>query len=285
MLPAALFGAEDPENLLIGYTESAFNGVSSADVKASVNFLLQKTALKHFNKGEVLFYKNFPDLAAALQDGKLAAIGMLSEEFIELRKLAPIEPSLITAPSTGAETELLLVVRKDSSFRTINDLKGRSLAMPMMQINCPSLMVIWLETLLWKEGNKQGINSFFSAVKETKKESQAILSVYFGKVAACLVTRQSFDLASELNPQLSKGLTVIARKDKLLQGIIAVNSGLSKEFKNKIRQAFLSMPKTVEGKQVLLLFKISEIVPFTPGGLRETEDLYVEHARLKAARR
>ncbi|TKB25527.1 hypothetical protein FCL47_13375 [Desulfopila sp. IMCC35006] len=145
MLPGTLFGAEDPKNLIIGYTESAYNGVSSADVKASVNILLQKIALTHFNKGEVHFYTKFSDIATALM--------------------------------------------------------------------------------------------------------------------------------------------VISRRDKLLQGVIAVNGRLSTDFKKKTRQSFLSLPGSVQGQQLLMLFKISDILPFIPGSLQATEDLYAEHFRLNTISR
>jgi len=100
--------AEEISNLIIGYTGSVFQSVPSSDVKASVRFLLQNVAWTNFSKSEAQFYDSLSDMATGLKDGKLTALGLPPEEYI-LRKMAPIEPLLITATS-GAKMELLLVV-------------------------------------------------------------------------------------------------------------------------------------------------------------------------------
>jgi ABC-type phosphate/phosphonate transport system substrate-binding protein len=105
------------------------------------------------------------------------------------------------------------------------------------------------------------------------------MPVFFRQADACIVTRQVFDLSLELNPQISRELTIISRKGKLSQGIIAVDRRLSEESKERLRQAFMTLHQTPEGAQLLMLFKVRKLVPYEAGYLKGTESLYAEHSR------
>jgi hypothetical protein len=44
--------------LVIGFTGSAFQEVTSTDIKAAVSVLIQKAAFKHFDQGEALYSRH-----------------------------------------------------------------------------------------------------------------------------------------------------------------------------------------------------------------------------------
>ena len=278
--PVLCVGEEDIPKLRIGFTGSAFQDVTNTDIKAAVSVLIQKVAWKHFGKGESSFYETLPEMATDLKNRKINVLATPAEEYMELRKKLPIEPLLITASDNGTELELLLLVRKDSGIRSLRDLKGRTIVMPLRNPRCLNMYMAWLETLLMEEGGK-GINSYFSSVKETRTAAKVVMPVFFRQADACVVTRQVLDLTSELNPQISRDLTIISRKGKLSQGVIAVDRRLSEENKEQLRQAFLSLHKTPEGEQLLMLFKVRKLVSITPGYMKATESLYAEYSRQK----
>jgi len=278
IFPVAGAAAEDSTRLRIGFTGSVFQDVTNTDIRAAVSVLIQKVAWKHFGKAESHFYETLSEMATDLKNRKIEVLATPVEEFMELRKQVPIDPLLISSADKGTEMELLLLVRKDSGIRSIHDLRGRSIVMPMRNPRCLDMYIAWIETLLMEEGRK-GINTFFSSVKETRPATKAIMPVFFRPADACVVTRQVFDLTSELNPQISRDLTIISRKEKLSQGIIAVDRRLSEETKEKLRQAFLTLHQSPEGQQLLMLFKVRKLVPFIPGYLKATESLYAEHSR------
>lgn len=267
--------AVENNHLSIGYTGAAYQDVSNTDIKASVNVLINKVALKHFGRGDTRFYDSLSDMAADLKSGKIQVLAMPIEEFMAVRNRIPIDPILVTISENGHENELLLLVRKDSGIRSISGLRGRSLIMPMKNPRCVNIYIAWLEVLLKRE--KSRIDSFFSTVKETRTISKAVMPVFFRQADACVVTRQVLELTSELNPQISRELTVIASVGKLSQGIVAVDRRLSEERREKIRESFLSLHQTQEGRQLLMLFKVNKLAPFAPGQLKATEALYAEY--------
>jgi phosphonate transport system substrate-binding protein len=268
--------AEESSSLRIGFTGSAFQDVTNTDIKAAVSVLIQKVAWKHFGKAESRFYETLPEMATDLKKGKIDVLATPADEYMELRKHLPIDPLLITVSDNGSELELLLLVRKDSGIRSIRELKGRTIVMPLRNPRCLNMYMAWINTLLMEQGSK-GLDTFFSSVKETRTASKVVMPVFFRQADACIATRQVFDMTAEMNPQISRELTIISRKGKLAQGVIAIDRRLSEEYREKIRQAFLSLHKTPEGEQLLMLFKVRKLVPFVPGYLNGTDTLYAEY--------
>ena len=278
--PVMCAGAEDGSKLRIGFTGSAFQDVTNTDIKAAVSVLIQKVAWQHFGKGESRFYETLSEMTMDLKNRKIDVLATPVEEYMEMKKHLPLDPLLVTSSDNGSEMELLLLVRKDSGIRTFRDLRGRTIVVPPRNPRCLDMYTAWLETLSMEEGSK-GLDTYFSSAKETRTVAKAIMPVFFRQADACVVTRQVFDLTAELNPQINREISIIARKGKLSQGVIAVDRRLSEESKERVRQAFLTLHQTPEGKQILMLFKVRKLVPFIPGYLKATEALYAEHSRQK----
>jgi phosphonate transport system substrate-binding protein len=280
IFPVACADAEDNSRLRIGFTGSAFQDVTNTDIKAAVSVLIRKVAWQHFGKAESRFYETLPEMATDLKNRKIEILATPVEEYMELKKELPIEPLLISSTEKGTEMELLLLVRKDSGVHSFHDLRRRTIAMPSRNPRCLDMYMAWLEIMLMEEGSK-GIDTYFSSVKETRTAAKAIMPVFFRQADACIVTRQVFDLTAEMNPQISRELTIIASKGKLSQGIIAVDRRLSEESKENLRQAFLTLHQTPEGQQLLMLFKVRKLVPIVPNYMKGTESLYADYYRHK----
>jgi ABC-type phosphate/phosphonate transport system substrate-binding protein len=275
-IPSA--NGKEPSRLTIGFTGSVYQDVTNTDIKAAVSMLIQKVAFKYFDRAESHFYENLPDMAADLKSGKLQALAMPVEEFMELKRLVPIDPILATSSSGGSETELLLLVRKDSGIRSLKELKGRRIAIPTRNPRCLTLYQVWLESMLAGEGYQE-LGKFFSSIKETNTAAKVVMPVFFSQAEACVVSRQVLDLTAELNPQINRELAVIASRGKLAQGIIAVDRSLPEETRERIRQAFLTLHQTPDGEQLLMLFKVRRLIAIPAGYMKGTEELYAHHPK------
>ncbi len=270
--------AKEGSRLVIGFTGSAFQDVSNTDIRAGVSVLIEKAAFKYFDKGESHFYENLTGMTADLKSGKVQVLATPVEEFMVLRKLAPIDPILVTSSGGGIDMELLLLVRKDSGIHSLHDLKNKTIVIPPRNPRCRSLYQVWIESMLDRQGLGD-MKSFFSSIKEAKTVAKALMPVFFRQADACLVSRQVLDLTAELNPQINNELMVISRRGKLGLGIVAVDRRLPEETREKIRQAFLTLHQTPDGEQLLMLFKVRKLVPIPAGYLKETETLYSKHPK------
>jgi ABC-type phosphate/phosphonate transport system substrate-binding protein len=167
-------------------------------------------------------------------------------------------------------------VRKDSGIRSLRDLKNRSIVVTKRSSQYGNLNHVWLETLLLREGIRES-NRFFTTVKEVQTVKQVVMPVFFRQADACIVTRQVFELSAELNPQLGKQLTAIARIDNLAPGIIVIDRRLPDDIRQKIRQTLLTLHEAPDGQQLLMLFQVRKLVPFKPEYLKATEALFSEY--------
>lgn len=268
-------------HLSMGYMASVYQDFNNKDISAAVGILAQKIAWKHLGKGEARFYDSLPVLEMDVKNKRVQVLATPPEEFIELRNHAPIDPVLVATTDKGHEIELLLLVRKDSGIRTIRDLKNRTVSIPRRNDQFTNMFQVWLETLIMREGGRS-IDTFFSSVKETRTIAKVIMPVFFRQADVCVISRQAFDLTAELNPQIGKELTAIARIGKLSQGIIAIDRRLPEETRQKIIQAFQSVHETPDGQQLLMLFKVRKLVPFRPEYLKATEALFAEYRERRA---
>ncbi|MFZ4854946.1 MAG: phosphate/phosphite/phosphonate ABC transporter substrate-binding protein [Desulfuromonadaceae bacterium] len=276
--------AEDAiDNIRLGFSINAFVNIPKNDMKIAVQVLAKKVAGKTFGSVDSHIYDSISDIENDLKAKKLDGLAITPDEFIHLRQRAPIEPAMLTVAGSSHEIELLLLVRKDSGINGVEELKGRVITLPLRNAQYGAIYRVWVETLVMKEGG--ALDTFFSSITEADSVSKAIMPVFFKKVAACVVTKQAFDVSSELNPQLSRELKVVAQIGKLAGGIIVFRKDLSDASKEKMRQGLLDLEKNQEGRQLLMLFHLNGLAPFRSEYMKSTELLYAEHTRLAGRKR
>jgi len=276
--------AEDAiDKVRLGFSINAFVNIPKNDMKIAVQVLAKKVAGKTFGSVDSRIYDSISEIENDLKAKKLDGLAITPDEFIHLRQRAPIEPAMFTVAGSSHEIELLLLVRKDSGINGVEDLKGRVVTLPLRNAQYGAIYRIWVETLVMKEGG--AIDTFFSSINEADSVSKAIMPVFFKKVAACVVTKQAFDVSSELNPQLSRELKVIAQVGRLVGGIIVFRKDLSDSSKQKMRQGLMDLEKDQEGRQLLMLFHLNGLAPFRSEYMKSTEMLYAEHTRLAGRKR
>jgi phosphonate transport system substrate-binding protein len=269
-----------PFHLRIGFSGQAFVNVPKDDIKVAVKVLTRKIAKKSVESAEAHIYDSTVDIDRDLRLKKVDLVILEAEEFIHLRSHEPLEPVMSSVFNKNHEVELLLLVRKNSGINRVSDLKNKSILLPSKTSQFGLIYHTWIETLVMKEGLKS-TGDFFSSFSETRNASHAVMPVFFGKSDSCVISRQAFEITSELNPQIGRELKAIAQVGRLAAGIIAFRQDLPEELKQVIRNALLTLHEDQEGRQMFVLFQLSGLIPFRPEYLKGTEALYLEHRKLK----
>jgi ABC-type phosphate/phosphonate transport system substrate-binding protein len=267
-------------HLNIGFSSRAFVNVPKEDMRIAVFILSKKVARKVSDSAESRIYDSTSEMERDLRDHKLDIIALTPDDFFDLKGHFPLDPVMMTATEKGYEVELLLLVRKDSNIRRLKDLRNRNIVLPSKIVRNGNLYHIWLDTLLAREGLPV-LDAFFSSVRESRTATQALMPVFFRTTDACVVTGNVFSLASELNPQLGKELTVIAKTGKLAGGIIALRNDLPAPRKQKIKEALMTLQEDQGGRQLFVLFQMDRLVPYRPDYLKETEAFITEYRHLQ----
>lgn len=140
--------------------------------------------------------------------------------------------------------------------------------------------VLYLNTLLLKHGQPE-LPVCFQEVKDSPSFSQVVLGVFFKKGGIGITTKSVFDTMVDLNPQLGKQLTILAASPELANGILFFHKQVSPERKELLLKHILNLQATSYGQQILLLYKIDDVVQFEPTDLDSLKTLLQEYDQLK----
>ena len=99
------------------------------------------------------------------------------------------------------------------------------------------------------------------------------------------MAESSFDVMSELNPQLRRDLRVLARSRPLVPAILCFRADFESPEKERVLTALRELHKTPAGEQVLMIFQSEELVSIDEDPLRETAAFLEETERLRASSR
>ncbi|MEW6720992.1 MAG: PhnD/SsuA/transferrin family substrate-binding protein [Thermodesulfobacteriota bacterium] len=272
--------APDSVPLVVGFSANVFADVDLEGAKGVAGIWTDQIHRRRFRNGssETIVFKDLAGVEKSLLQGSVDLLGIISSDYMHLKDRVPIEPAFTTAIDNGIYQYMVLLVRKDAGFREIRDLRGKRLN--ATQGNLGTLHLVWLETLLMKEGARSA-EEFFSFVKAVKRPSQAILPVFFRQADACLATRRSFELVCELNPQVGNEMEVLAESPGLVQGMVAFRPGYSKAHKEMVSESLMSLRADPQGLQLLNLFRIHRMIPFRPEHIESVEELFRQHRALR----
>jgi ABC-type phosphate/phosphonate transport system substrate-binding protein len=278
----ALADAASPavKTLRISYPENLDVDIDRRDARAAMEIWVKTMAknLKKDYRPEYLEYSDTRQLIWILKEKRADLIGMSGLDFLKVRGCGLLEPELVS-PIGGKSTEqFALLTRKDSAIKGLIQLRNRTLLVEAGGRKEAGLL--WLDTLLWRNGLPSS-SRFFSSIKEVKKTSKAVHPVFFSQADACLVGMRSFDMISELNPQIGSELLVLERSPELLRHILCFRVDYDPAMKKDLRETLPQIHNLPEGRQMLTLLKTDCIVPYDPASIHPLEKLLEEYRRLE----
>lgn len=268
-------------HLSMGYSNRGVFNANRQDARAALAVLTRKIVQNNSWTGESHVYDTLDEMERDVREKRVHLLGILPDEYLELKKKVPLDPIAAAQGEKGVNFGLVLLVRKDSGIRTLGDLKGRSIAITGRSRHLGNIYHTWLETLMMKAGYGWQEESFFSNVKLVQDPTQVIMPVFFHQTDACVATRQLFENAAELNPQIEQKLAPIAAIDNLSPGLIVIDQRLPAGIKRKLTQIITSLHETPEGRQMMLMFKVTKLIPYRREYLAGTEALLSENRSLR----
>ena len=200
----------------------------------------------------------------------------MSDDYARLSKKLDFDLAM-TVVRGGKKTErFLILVKSDSPYHNLQDLRNRNLSLAKGD----SLGLLYLDVLLLKH-KLPAAAKYFSLLNETARPSQAILAVFFGQSDLCVVNEISYDLVSELNPQVKARLRSVGASPEYVLGVGIFRKNMPAEQRKILENALLNIGDSPRGKQVLTLFKTERFAPIQPGELESVRQLIRENDALR----
>lgn len=243
----------DPNVFVYAMTPDTFADVNENDGKAAMRAWVRLLFQQHQITNEVsIQLLERATLVRGVAEGLVDAVTVNSEDYFQVRPW--VDPSTLCVGSAQGKNyeEYILLVHVDSGFKTLADLQGRSLV--VYDGARASLAPRWLDRTL-AEQRLPRRTEFFGNLTDKRKLSAAILPVFFRSADACLTTLRGFETMAELNPQLGKRLTPLARSSPYVPVVFCIRKNYSPALRDPILAGIKQLQSSAAGQQLLTLFQ------------------------------
>lgn len=264
----------------LGILRNSFINVNINDASVAISTWANelRRQLKIHTKFKLVIFNNTEDMVKYNTKKKLGMVILNSIDYLKLHNKMSLYPIITTGNNKNIYSKLYIITRKINSDN-ISELKGKKIGFYLGRNN--PIPKYWISVMLYK--NKQGsIKKFFSQITEYQKESQLILSVFFGQIDAGVVTQTAFETMNELNPQIGKKLRIFKVSPGYLFDISSLTSGsIHYSYSSRIEKSAININKYPAGKELMTLMKTDQVFAFKSKYLKSTEELFNEYNAIK----
>lgn len=284
-LAAAVTDPADPASpiaIRFGFSRSMFREVNENDARASLKAYAGVIARERKLTAEPdpILYEGTAEIEASLRRQKVDVVAGPAAELLALPDALITGPFLFSVTAKTPGVEYLLLTRVDSGIAKPADLQGRRVA--VLNSARGSLAHWWLDVLLGA-GESGAPGASLAEIKLVAKPSLAVLPVFFRQFDACVVTRESFAVAGEMNPQVLLQLRIIATSPVLVPLITCFRRDFDATTRTRIVESLASLQTSVPGRQMLTIFQSEAVEARNESDLASTRHLIAQHALLPLA--
>ena len=276
-------GAEKPlirTRLKVAFNQSNFVSVNRNDAEAAFKVFVETAGKKrgYAVQSEMEVFNTAAEFAKGIVEKRVQLAIIDCWDYLSFDLRGVMEPAFVFVEPGGALESYVLVTGREKGAQSLQELRGQDIV--LLENANANLSRLWLETMLL-ERNLGGAADFFKKTETVAKASAAVLPVFFGQRAACIVDQSAFDLMNELNPQVGKRLQAIQTSAPFLDTILCLSiDGWPTELERKdLIDILAELHQGPEGLQLLTVFKVSKLEPFKAEHLTTVRELKAAHDR------
>ena len=285
LVPARLVGEENTNaveprtEIRFVFAKSMFTGVNENDAQAAMKVYAQTIGDQNgiYVSSAPLLVDGTNEIAQAIGVKRGDLFALTAMEFLALEPLGLEGPPLMSRIRKQATEEYVLLSRADGPLRQATDLKGRSLL--VCSDVRSGLAPLWLEVLCREHGLGPA-TAALDRITYSPKPTQVVLPVFFGKADAGLVTRNSWEVMCELNPQLAKQLRIVAVSPPLVPALTVFLRGTPMALKQQVFRAVELSSTKPSYQQMMALFKCDDVCSQPVSILDSTRVLVARYEQL-----
>ena len=233
-------------------TEKGLNVAISAMISPKETFNLYQELITYISK-EINIPINFKQRKTYAEVNELLKKGDIDFAFIctgayrEAKKNFPVELLVVPVINNEPFYQAYVIVHNESEINSIDDLEGKTFAFTDPLSNSGyNYIVNYLSSQKLTDQKY-----YFSKTIFTNAHDKSMQAVSKKIVDGATVDGLIFDYFARNNPEQIKHLKVVHKSQKFGIPPFVIQPNMNPELKNKIRQTFLNMDKTVEGKAIL----------------------------------
>lgn len=254
LLAAAPAWADDGDHCVrIGLVSSLFRDTSEPLMQVIMRPFKSLLETQTGMSGRLLSGGDALHLGQRLKEGQVHLGIFHGVEFAWAREKFPRLKALLIAVNKQPFLRAHLLVRDDGRINSIDDLKGRVIALPRMsREHC----WLFLERRCVPAG--QSADKFFSRVASSRDAAYALDDLVDGSVQAAVIDDADLSAYRKKNPQEFAKLKVLQRSETFPCAVIAYYPGtLSEPLLEQFRTGLLAAKDTRQGRQMMQMCRIT----------------------------
>ncbi len=267
--------------LLVAISVETLSGENVSDARAAYRVWIRELANQYGVKTADTVPDIFipsDDLIRNVRQGAIDCYGVTA---IELEKLTGLtDPdSLVVQDYFSNGLEYVLIVHNQSRFKTVSDLRGANIVSHLHRDMV--LLPQWLSTTL-ADNNLPAPEDFFASHKLNTSLTQVVLPVFFRRLDAACLTRQSWETAMELNPQLGRDLRPLLVSPMIIPIVFGFRRGINAHSRKSLIDSIQSISTITAGAQIVALYQSKGFVVRPISAMKTTLDLIRRYDKLRA---
>lgn len=250
------FGIEINKNLLPSY-EMNKEGIS-AIFDPYMRYTEKRVGVRY--KEKVLTTE---EMVTCIRKKEIKSAFLAAGTYIKAHKEFGFVPLVKPVIGTSETFKYIILVRKDSGIKTVEELKGKRFICSGLK-SWDDYLFVW--ALLSKKKGVKDLNDFFGKIIIPKvyKENSIILAILLKEADVACVSDYAFSVTCKLNPRIGEELLILAQSEPISFGPKAYSPDFIDEYGEecllKMKKELLHMHQTPEGDQFLLTFKVKRFV-------------------------
>jgi len=256
--------------LRVGYSTDSFNELSKKDSQIVLNLWFKDMMKSAEHKAEFTFYDDITLMADDFNAGKLDLVFANGIELIKYFDLSQMQGAF-TGGAKGENTDNLVEVRRKS---TSSDSLKRQKVIKISLLQGENPSKIYAQSVIVKEYKNS--ETFFTY---TRKNSAALLKLFFKQVDIAIVPTKTFLFATELNPQIGYKLEIFHKTDISLGTLGYFHKDIDTKFRKEVTDLAFKEVESERGKQMLVMFKTHRLIKVKIDKLDPIIKLYKEYQK------
>lgn len=264
----------------MGGSALGLRGTSKQDAEATFNVYL--TALYQQVKTDlslyVAMYPNSSALLAAFDKGEIDGFFGTPLDYLSRKNRAGKYLVGVEFKLGPLKQRFYIVARADDGTAQLKDLEHKRLTLGAYM----DIEELYLNTVLLRSKLPE-IPVFFRERREAKSPNIALMDVFFNNSDVTVVRENEYNIAVELNPQLSKKLIVLGKSEPYLATVGFLSDKFPDEDFKGLVDAFQKVANSEMGKKLMDIVQVSGVAMVALDDVKNVQELVTENALLRRA--
>ncbi len=267
--------------LHVAVSTETLAGANINDARAAYTVWIQEVT-KHLGsmRAEVVPEIFLPSdrLIAGIRRGDIDCYGITALEYLKVADITDLE-YLLVQDTIADGLEYVMLVQSKGNIKKLADLRGSQILVHHHRETV--LLSAWLGTLLAASDLPQP-DHFFASQLARDAVNQVILPVFFRHADAACLTRESWEVAVELNPQLGRDLIPLAVSPRLVPIAVYFRRNSSAEGRRALIDAVSHVTSVAAGQQIVALYQSRAFVVRSNAIMKTTMDMVRQYDKILA---